>query len=149
MTAVDAAIQSKLLGAETVTMAYRRGPDAMSASKFEQDLATSKGVHILYNATPKSASADAITFQRTGTDDEMKMPADQIMLAIGQNLQGAPDGLDLDAGKIKVDASGKTSLAGIWAGGDCASGGDDLTVTAVAEGRDAAEDIHATLMGGA
>jgi glutamate synthase (NADPH/NADH) small chain len=33
----------------------------------------------------------------------------------------------------------------VWAGGDCAAGGDDLTVTAVAEGRDAAEDIHATL----
>ena len=35
----------------------------------------------------------------------------------------------------------------VWAGGDCASGGDDLTVTAVAEGRDAAMDIHAALMG--
>ena len=35
----------------------------------------------------------------------------------------------------------------VWAGGDCSLGGDDLTVTAVAEGRDAAMDIHATLMG--
>ena len=46
-----------------------------------------------------------------------------------------------------VDGDGRTSVAGIWAGGDCASGGDDLTVTAVAEGRDAAEDIHKNLMG--
>ena len=30
----------------------------------------------------------------------------------------------------------------VWAGGDCATGGDDLTVTAVAEGRDAAESIN-------
>ena len=37
----------------------------------------------------------------------------------------------------------------VWAGGDCASGGDDLTVTAVAEGRDAAMDIHTVLSGGA
>ena len=42
---------------------------------------------------------------------------------------------------------GRTSLPGVWAGGDCASGGDDLTVTAVAEGRDAAMDIHAALSG--
>ena len=42
---------------------------------------------------------------------------------------------------------GRTSLEGVWAGGDCAAGGDDLTVTAVAQGRDAAADIHATLIG--
>ena len=60
------------------------------------------------------------------------------------------DGLpDLDGRKIKVDGTGRTSLDGVWAGGDCASGGDDLTVTAVAEGRDAAMDIHTTLMGAA
>ena len=47
-------------------------------------------------------------------------------------------------GKIAVDATGRTSVAGVWAGGDCATGGEDLTVTAVAEGRDAAEAIHAS-----
>ena len=46
-----------------------------------------------------------------------------------------------------MNDTGRTSLDGVWAGGDCASGGDDLTVTAVAEGRDAAMDIHATLVG--
>lgn len=46
-----------------------------------------------------------------------------------------------------VDATGRTSVANVWAGGDCASGGEDLTVTAVAEGRDAAMDIHTSLMG--
>ena len=40
---------------------------------------------------------------------------------------------------------GDYPMAGIWAGGDCAAGGDDLTVTAVAEGRDAALDIHQAL----
>ena len=38
-------------------------------------------------------------------------------------------------------------LAKVWVGGDCAAGGEDLTVTAVAEGRDAAEAIHAWLTG--
>ena len=149
MTAVDAAIQSKLLGADTVTLAYRRDKSAMSASEFEQDLAASKGVNILYNATPKSVSDSGITFVRTGSNEEFSLPADQIMRAIGQRLEGAPPDLALEGGKIKVDDNGRTSVAGVWAGGDCALGGEDLTVTAVAEGRDAAEDIHANLMKGA
>ena len=67
--------------------------------------------------------------------------------AIGQALEGTPDGLALEGRKIRVDTQGRTSLAQVWAGGDCATGGDDLTVTAVAEGRDAAESIHRTLGG--
>jgi len=63
-------------------------------------------------------------------------------------LTGAPDIVALDGGKIAVTGPGRTSVKGIWAGGDCASGGQDLTVTAVAEGRDAAEDIHASLSKG-
>lgn len=148
MTAVDAAVQSKLLGADQVTIAYRKGKENMSASEYEQDLATSKGVHLLFNATPKSVADGAITFTRTGTDEEFTLEADQVMRAIGQTLENAPEAIELEGGKIKTDAQGRTSLSGVWAGGDCASGGEDLTVTAVAEGRDAAEDMHATLMKG-
>lgn len=149
MTAVDAAVQSKLLGADTVTIAYRKGKENMSASEYEQDLAAQKGVHLLFNATPKSLSADAISFTRTGTDEEFTLKADQVMRAIGQTLTHAPQSLVLEGGKIKTDELGRSSLTNVWAGGDCASGGEDLTVTAVAEGRDAAEDIHATLTKGA
>ena len=46
MTAIDAAVQAKLLGAETVTICYRRGRDRMNASAYEQELATSRGVTI-------------------------------------------------------------------------------------------------------
>ena len=70
-----------------------------------------------------------------------------MLKAIGQTLEGAPDALELAGGKISVTGAGRTSVDGVWAGGDCASGGDDLTVTAVAEGRDAAEDIHAAFKG--
>ena len=66
--------------------------------------------------------------------------------AIGQTLI-TDAGLDLERGKIVVSVDGRTSMDGVWAGGDCALGGDDLTVTAVAEGRDAAMNIHETLMG--
>ncbi|HAR51960.1 MAG TPA: dihydropyrimidine dehydrogenase, partial [Roseovarius nubinhibens] len=52
MTAVDAAVQAKLLGALNVTLVYRRGRDRMNASRYEQDLAASKGVRIVTNAQP-------------------------------------------------------------------------------------------------
>ena len=44
-----------------------------------------------------------------------------------------------------IDAEGRTSIPGVWAGGDCAFGGQDLTVSAVAMGRDAAESINRSL----
>jgi dihydropyrimidine dehydrogenase (NAD+) subunit PreT len=81
------------------------------------------------------------------TGETFRLKADQVFKAIGQTLAGAPDGLVIAGGKIAVTGAGRTSVPGVWAGGDCATGGDDLTVTAVAEGRDAAMDIHAGLMG--
>ena len=148
MTAVDAAIQSKLLGAQTVTIAYRRGREKMSASRYEQDLAASHGVNLLFDVQPQAIAPGQITFTRGGeADQSLTLPADQVMRAIGQKLVPLAQ-LALDGGKIAVDPRGRTSLQGVWAGGDCAAGGDDLTVTAVAQGRDAALDIHATLMEG-
>ena len=159
MTAVDAAVQAKLLGAEEVTIAYRRGQERMAASPFEQDLATSKGVRLVFNAQPVAVhgngAAQEVEFEYTedgangleGTGETFRVAADQVFRAIGQRLDGAPDGIAIEGGKITVGETGRTSMAGVWAGGDCASGGDDLTVTAVAEGRDAAEDIHTSLMG--
>lgn len=159
MTAVDAAVQSKLLGAQSVTIAYRRGRDAMGASRYEQDLAASMGVNLLFNAQPKAVHGNGaaaeieLEFTTTedgklaGTGETIRLPADQVFRAIGQTLT-SDGGLDLEGRKIAVTGAGRTSRAGVWAGGDCASGGDDLTVTAVAEGRDAAMDIHNVLNGG-
>lgn len=156
MTAVDAAVQSKLLGAQNVTIAYRRGRDAMSASQYEQDLAASKGVRLMFNAQPVAihgnGSAKEIELEYTsddgsglkGTGETIRLAADQVFKAIGQTLDTDAT-LTIDGGKIAVTGAGRTSRDNVWAGGDCASGGDDLTVTAVAEGRDAAEDIHAAL----
>ncbi len=155
MTAVDAAVQSKLLGADNVTIAYRRGRKRMAASRFEQDLAASKGVRLLFNVQPVAVhgngAAQEIELALTGDDltptgETVRLPADQVFKAIGQTLT-ADAGLKVERGKIAVTGPGRTSAPGVWAGGDCASGGDDLTVTAVAEGRDAAMDIHAVLMG--
>ncbi|TDE40760.1 NAD(P)-dependent oxidoreductase [Antarcticimicrobium sediminis] len=157
MTAVDAAVQASLLGAQNVTIAYRRGRDAMPASPFEQDLAAAKGVKLMFNVMPVAILGDGavtgIELEYTnvedgrvkGTGETVTLVADQVFKAIGQTLDGAPDGVALEGGKIAVSGPGRTSVADVWAGGDCASGGEDLTVTAVAEGRDAAMDIHAKL----
>ncbi|MCA2010198.1 NAD(P)-dependent oxidoreductase [Cereibacter sphaeroides] len=153
MTAVDAAVQSRLLGAEHVSIVYRRDRGAMSASDYELDHAATEGVTILTNAMPVEVSAAGVTFAytRSGaaglekTGETFTLPADQVFKAIGQTLKGQPEALTLEGGKIAIDAQGRTSVAGVWAGGDCATGGEDLTVTAVAQGRDAALDIHAAL----
>lgn len=152
MTAVDAAVQSKLIGADQVTIAYRRGRDRMSASRYEQDLAASQGVRLMFNVMPVAVHDGEIELEYTaddggklvGTGERILLPADQVFKAIGQTLT-TDAGLTVEGGKIAVNGEGRTSMAGVWAGGDCATGGDDLTVTAVAEGRDAAEDIHASL----
>ena len=155
MTAIDAAVQSKLLGADEVTMAYRRGKAQMSASEYEQDLAASKGVTIRHWMAPtrvlsENGKVSGIELERTalvdgalrGTGEKTIIACDQVFKAIGQTLASDGEGLELAGGKIEVDAEGRTSMRKVWAGGDCATGGDDLTVTAVAEGRDAAESIN-------
>ena len=157
MTAVDAAVQSKLLGAEHVTIVYRRDREAMAASDYELDHAATEGVTIVTNAMPAAIHGDGkvseieFAYTQSGanglekTGETFRLRADHVFKAIGQTLQGAPTVLTLEGGKIAIDATGRTSLAGVWAGGDCATGGEDLTVTAVQQGRDAADDIHAAL----
>lgn len=163
MTAIDAAVQSKLLGAEEVTICYRRGQEHMNASGFEQDLAAANGVTIRHWLQPKRVIAEngkvaAIELEYTalsgdklaGTGERLTLIADQVFKAIGQSfvpahLNGSGEQIELEGGRIKVDAEGRTSLAKVWAGGDCIFGGDDLTVSAVAQGRDAAESIHRAL----
>ena len=161
MTAVDAAVQSKLLGAEEVTMVYRRGKQQMNASGFEQDLAAAKGVNIRLWLAPKRVITTAgkvtgieLSYMALDAGGALKptgettlVQCDQVFKAIGQTLAIDGEGVALAGGKIEVDAEGRTSLLKVWAGGDCATGGDDLTVTAVAEGRDAAESINRFLSG--
>ena len=159
MTAIDAAVQAKLLGAENVTIVYRRTQPEMPASRHEQEHATASGVKIIASAAPIAIHGAGrvreveFAYTRAGakgldlTSQTFRLKADQLFTAIGQTLADAPASVALDGRKIAVSGPGRTSLSNVWAGGDCAAGGDDLTVTAVAEGRDAAMDIHANLMG--
>ena len=163
MTAIDIATQVKRLGAETVTICYRRGPEAMNASEYEREVAQTSGVVIRHWLQPKALELDdgavsGITLEYTtgtngslaGTGETVTLKADQVFKAIGQSPASAllsDGGLDLQGGRILVDDSRRTSRSGIWAGGDCVAGGEDLTVVAVEDGKIAAEDIHRMLAG--
>ena len=74
------------------------------------------------------------------------LDADVVFKAIGQRLAD-DDVVDLNVqhGRIVVDDSQATSLADVWAGGDCVTGGDDLTVSAVQHGKVAAIAIDTYL----
>jgi dihydropyrimidine dehydrogenase (NAD+) subunit PreT len=165
MTAIDAAVQSKLLGAEEVTIAYRRGQSDMKASLWEQELAQVKGVKIMHWAKPLRLLADsqgnvhAVAMERTraedgrlvGTGEIVTLPADMVFKAIGQAFVPTPldgsagEAIRLDGGRVAVDAERRTTMPGVWAGGDCAAGGEDLTVAAAQDGKVAAESINRTL----
>jgi dihydropyrimidine dehydrogenase (NAD+) subunit PreT len=161
MTAIDIAVQSKRLGAQNVTIVYRRGADKMKASRFERELAQTSGVFVRTWARPVSLEghADALSgaiFEDTHEHEGVlaspgsvfRIEADMLFTAIGQ--RGTPEALDgaligVKDGRIVVDAERRTSLKGVWAGGDCVLGGEDLTVSAVEDGKQAARSIAAAL----
>jgi dihydropyrimidine dehydrogenase (NAD+) subunit PreT len=167
MTAIDIAVQSKLLGAEQVTIAYRRSKKIMAASEYEQALAKKHDVQIQYNMSPKRLIADdshvtAMEFDvmKSQNDGSLKasgenitLKADVVFKAIGQKLvtEGLTDNnsLEIEKGRIVVDEHRKTSLSKVWAGGDCVLDGDNLTVSAVQDGKLAAISINETLTQGA
>ncbi len=161
MTAIDIAVQSKKLGAQTVTMVYRRGPEQMKASLFERELAQTSGVVIRHWARPVSLEGhagrlSAVVFEDARDHDDapalpgsvFRVEADMLFTAIGQ--RGTPEmlggaGIKVKDGRIVVDGERRTTLEGVWAGGDCVLGGQDLTVSAVEDGKQAACSIIAAL----
>jgi glutamate synthase (NADPH/NADH) small chain len=154
MTAIDAAVQSKLLGAESVHMVYRRGPETMGASLAEQHWAQTRGVTLHHHLTPveivgSGAQITAVRFARTGSDGgSASFAADVVLRAIGQKLDDTvftAAGLTLQAGRVVADDDGRTGVPRLYAGGDCRAGGRDLTVEAVEDGKRAAAAIHAEL----
>ena len=162
MTAVDAAVQSKKLGAEDATIVYRRGEEAMSASDYEQNWAKKNGVKIKHWAAPKEVLIEngqvrgmrfAYTKQENGklveTGETFTLAADMVFKAIGQTFEAALAGnaISVKGGRIAADDDGRTSHAKVWAGGDCRYGGRDLTVEAVEDGKRAAISIDMALRG--
>jgi dihydropyrimidine dehydrogenase (NAD+) subunit PreT len=157
-TAIDMAVQIKKLGAESVTLVYRRGIDQMGATEYEQEVAQTNGVLIRTFAQPhrlitENGQLTAVEFERTQNDSNKRLTgsgetfviaADQVFKAIGQALDTTPlladKTPDIVDRRIHVDQNQHTSLPDVWAGGDCTAG-LDLTVTAVQDGKIAAISI--------
>ena len=166
-TAVDVATAAVRLGAEEVTIAYRRGEAEMPAFKYEYELSKADGIRWEFNAAPvrivnQNGRATGAEFVRTrlvgsGRDAKLEriagsdftLSADMVIKALGQEalldlLQAVP-GLNVDKGMVVVNsATGATSVPGLFAGGDCISKGGEV-VDAVQQGKIGAAGIHAYL----
>ncbi|MCY1500580.1 Glutamate synthase [NADPH] small chain [compost metagenome] len=165
-TAIDMAVQMSRLGARDVNLVYRRGHADMGATGHEQDIARANQVRLHTWARPDAVLLDdagrvrGMRFARTrleqgrlrDTGETFELAADAIFKAIGQRFDETSLGdplaaqLERDGERIRVDAQMRTSLPGVYAGGDCTALGQDLTVQAVQHGKLAAEAIHAHLM---
>jgi glutamate synthase (NADPH/NADH) small chain len=171
-TAIDVATAAKRLGAESVTIAYRRGEAAMPAFAYEYELAKADGVRFLWHVQPvrilgRAGTAAGVAFARTVSDPgqaasrrdglqvvpgpEVVIEADMIVKALGQepllDLIGVLPGLAHDQGRVVVDpATSATSVAKLFAGGDCLRRGGEV-VDAVQDGKIAARGIQRMLAG--
>ncbi|NNB04797.1 NAD(P)-dependent oxidoreductase [Pseudomonas fragi] len=165
-TAIDMAVQMARLGAREVNLVYRRGLEDMGATAHEQDIAKANQVRLMTWAQPQDVLLDntgkvrGMRFARTRlenghlvtTGETFELAADAVFKAIGQTFDDATlsdplaQALIRVGDRIEVDEQLRTSVPGIYAGGDCTSLGQDLTVQAVQHGKLAAEAMHAQLM---
>jgi glutamate synthase (NADPH/NADH) small chain len=173
-TAMDVAGTAVRLGAQQVTVLYRRTRDLLPARREEVHAAEEEGVRFQFQAAPLAFLPDAhghlaaVRCARTtpgapGPDgratavvvpgDELDVATDQAVLAVGYSadpsLRVALHGIALDPrGYVQVDpATGRTSRAGVWAGGDVVTG-PATVAAAMAAGLRAARDIDQCLKEG-
>ena len=167
-TAIDCATIAKRLGAETVTMIYRRTDREMTAYQHEYDFIKKEGVAFRFLTQPLAVNLDGdqvtgLTCMRMALGDadasgrpspvpvpgsEFVVAVDQIVKAIGQNRPSLAMqlGLKTDRGHIDVSSYLETSIPGVYAGGDAIrASGAASTVMAVQDGKLAAQSIDAAL----
>lgn len=168
-TAVDSALAAFLLGAREVTVVYRRTEEEMPAYKKEMERARLEGIRFVWLAAPlrimgkRKVEGIRCLGMRLGAPDESGRPrpvpvkgsefvlkCDMVIKALGQmlfeDLASQIKGLKLKKGLIVVNPrTGATSVPGLFAGGDCASGGGGEMVNAVSEGIRAACGIDKML----
>jgi glutamate synthase (NADPH/NADH) small chain len=172
-TAMDCVRTARRLGAGEVWCVYRRTEAEVRGREEERRHAKEEGVRFVYLTAPLQflAGADgrlrAVLCERMelGPPDEsgrrrpvpvphsqFELPCETAVLAIGYSAdpqwRDAAPGLDTDrAALILVDReTGRTSLPGVYAGGDNVNGAD-LVVTALADGRRAALALDEYLLG--
>lgn len=168
-TAVDCATVAKRLGAERVTMVYRRTDREMTAYPHEYAFAKNEGIEFRFLTQPVEVLSEngevrglrCVRMELSAPDasgrpapqlvpgSEFVIPADQVVKAIGQEKPSLAQtlGLTTEKGYIKVNEDLETSLPGVWAGGDCVRArGAASTVMAVQDGKLAASAIHRKLV---
>jgi glutamate synthase (NADPH/NADH) small chain len=169
-TAIDAARTALRLGAESVTIMYRRGRNEMPANHLEIDEAVAEGVELRLLSAPVEivSSAEGIELRaiamQLGAPDssgrrrpepvkgsEFVMTADTVITATGQYVEipvSAASGIGTEPnGSIRVDAGTlQTEVPEIFAGGDCVTG-SGLAIEAVRQGKLAALSIDRFLTG--
>ncbi len=169
-TAIDAAIAARRLGADPVTMLYRRGPNDVSAFDFEFDHARREGVSFLWHRLPVAIrnaengglllDIQAVKPAGNSLADDRKpdhfepiphslfsMECRTVIPAIGQSpltqLLTEFRHIAVEHGRIVTErATGQTTHPRFFAGGDCANGGREV-VDAIADGKRAALGILA------
>jgi len=163
-TAIDAAVAAKRLGASEVRILYRRSEDLISAFDFEYQHAKQEGVRFEWLTQPVAVHADAerltaiecvaIEIGASGSITAMQgsnfiIECEMVIPAIGQSplvefLAKCRD-VQLDNGSVLIDrATGRTTNARYFAGGDCVNGGREV-VDAVTDGKRAGVAMAALL----
>jgi dihydropyrimidine dehydrogenase (NAD+) subunit PreT len=162
-TAIDAACAAKRLGAESVTILYRRQRESISAFEFEYEHALREGVKFRWAAVPVGLHARGggvgLTCVAVAKDEagqlvpvegsQFTMECDVVIPAIGQSplvdLLSQARGVAMERGRVVINrATGQTTNPKYFAGGDCVNGGREV-VDAVADGKRAALGIAAAL----
>jgi glutamate synthase (NADPH/NADH) small chain len=167
-TAIDCATIARRYGAERVTIVYRRTEMEMTAYSHEYEFAKQEGIEFRFLAQPVKVVTENGTTKglccqqmKLGVPDasgrpsavpingeEFHLIADQVVKAIGQQKPALAEALGLQTrrGYIDVNNDYETSIAGIFAIGDCVrSHGAASTVMAVQDGKLAASALHARL----
>lgn len=165
-TAVDAARTAKRLGAKEVTIIYRRSIEEMPAYRAEVAAAEEEGVRILYCAMPVRIDGNGSRVEKVeclktrlvkeGDDGRLEpkpvegsnvmVEADTVIVAVGESAEAAflPGDIEMDKGLVRVDHLGRTSKAGVYAGGDLTTFSRSV-VESVASGKRAALGMDSSL----
>ncbi len=167
--AMDVARSSIRLGAEKVTIAYRRRKKDMTALAEEVEGAVAEGCEVLEMYAPDHIQTNdaghciamglrpqiAGAIDRSGRPTPMdapepilEIPCDIVVVAIGQNIQWeyfAEKGIPVNRGTITADNdSAVSTVEGLFAGGDCVTG-PATVIRSIAAGKVAAVNIDAYL----
>jgi glutamate synthase (NADPH/NADH) small chain len=167
-TAIDCATIAKRLSAERVTIVYRRTDREMTCYEHEYEFARKEGIDFRFLAQPsrvvfegnQPVGLECLRVELGAPDtsgrpaptpisgSEFILAADQIIKAIGQQKPALASllGLETAKGYLAVDYNFQTSIAGVYAIGDCIrSSGASSTVMAVQDGKLTAAAIHQQL----